>query len=446
MPCQPLMRIFSTTRSPCCGSSPSAGAAPQVPRTSAFVSLTPLKSGALSCEARARPARRCTRRGSPARPSPGRPRPARPRSRRRSAPSRAAGEPDSANAPPSMITSFCRSWIISAQRFGSSFSSSFIGLLSPSACTARGAGRPSCGSSRATRSPGCRACASPSPPQVRLPTFSGTSIVPRCSPLGADHPDALRAGDPDVAALVALHPVGDALLDHAGADALEEHAPVRERAVRVHVPDLDVRPRRVVDVEQRLVRREAEPVRHVELVSVDDRARGRPGRRRAGSGRRPASRAPGSRSMPEAGEAPVPRIGEVDRAVRADADVVRAVELLALVVVGEQSRARRPAARAQRARDVLADEQVEVVRRRSSRCTCTTGRITSTTAPSDGVYLPPDVAGHVGEEQVVLRRVPDRPLGEGEARREALDLGALLDELVDRVRSRVDSRHSCPLS
>src|SRR5213595_3736858 len=35
------------------------------------------------------------------------------------------GEPDSAKAPPSMITSFCRSWTISAQRDGSSFSSSF---------------------------------------------------------------------------------------------------------------------------------------------------------------------------------------------------------------------------------------------------------------------------------------------------------------------------------
>ena len=28
------------------------------------------------------------------------------------------GEPDSANAPPSMITSFCRSWMIRAQRAG----------------------------------------------------------------------------------------------------------------------------------------------------------------------------------------------------------------------------------------------------------------------------------------------------------------------------------------
>ena len=33
------------------------------------------------------------------------------------------GEPDSANAPPSMITSFCRSWISMAVRDGSSVTS-----------------------------------------------------------------------------------------------------------------------------------------------------------------------------------------------------------------------------------------------------------------------------------------------------------------------------------
>ena len=35
-----------------------------------------------------------------------------------------AGAPESANAPPSMMTSFCRSWMISAARFGSIASTS----------------------------------------------------------------------------------------------------------------------------------------------------------------------------------------------------------------------------------------------------------------------------------------------------------------------------------
>ena len=36
------------------------------------------------------------------------------------------GDPDSANAPPSMITSFCMSWTISAVRFGSSLKSAIV--------------------------------------------------------------------------------------------------------------------------------------------------------------------------------------------------------------------------------------------------------------------------------------------------------------------------------
>ena len=47
--------------------------------------------------------------------------------------------------------------------------------------------------------------------------------------------------------------------------------------------------------------------------------------------------------------------------------------------------------------------------------------------------LAANVRRHVGEVEDLLRRVPDRPLGEGESGRELLDPGALLDELVDRV-------------
>ena len=40
-----------------------------------------------------------------------------------------AGEPDAANAPPSMITSFCRSWMIMAQRDGSSRSAPSVATV-----------------------------------------------------------------------------------------------------------------------------------------------------------------------------------------------------------------------------------------------------------------------------------------------------------------------------
>ena len=76
-----------------------------------------------------------------------------------------------------------------------------------------------------------------------LPTFSGTSIVPRCSPAALITQTPLGPVTQMLPALVALHAVGDALLDDAGADALEEHAAVRERPVGVHVEHLDVRAR-----------------------------------------------------------------------------------------------------------------------------------------------------------------------------------------------------------
>ena len=69
------------------------------------------------------------------------------------------------------------------------------------------------------------------PPQARLPMFSGTSITPRCSPSGLMTQTPPGPGDPDVAALVALHPVGDAVLDLAVADVAEEQPAVR-RACR----------------------------------------------------------------------------------------------------------------------------------------------------------------------------------------------------------------------
>jgi hypothetical protein len=49
------------------------------------------------------------------------------------------------------------------------------------------------------------------------------------------------------------------------------------------------------------------------------------------------------------------------------------------------------------------------------------------------VPAPASVAGHVGEEQELALRVPDRPLGEGEAGSELLDLDVLVDEQPELV-------------
>ena len=186
---------------------------------------------------------------------------------------RVFGRAGSAKAPPSMITSFCRSWMIITQRDGVQGQPFVVHAAPPSPCTARAAGR------RCVRIAysGGRARDVDRVPVLAAPgEVSGVlgdedrAEVLAC---GRDHPDPARTGHPDVPALVALHPVRDALLDHAGADALEEHAAVRDRPVGRGVVHLDVRPRRVVDVEQRLVRGEADAVRHLELVATDDELR-----------------------------------------------------------------------------------------------------------------------------------------------------------------------------
>ena len=111
----------------------------------------------------------------------------------------------------------------------------------------------------------------------------------------------------------------------------------------------------VVDVEQRLVGREAEPVRLYEVV--DEQLQ-------LAAARRDAVDALEVEILlaldAEAGHPAVGRIAEVDRAARVDHDVVRAVQLLALVVGREHLTV---AARAvgihadDRARRVLADDQ-----------------------------------------------------------------------------------------
>src|SRR4051794_3248897 len=195
---KPFMRIFSTMWSPSWGSRPSAGAAPHVPRTSASASLTPWKSGAFCL----RPTAPCSTRyqtwmtGTPA---------------ARQAAARSAtlpttfwavawaGAPESAKAPPSMITSFWRSWMISADREASSFRPSSLtgsphvgesvaGDLAGDAVERRGRGDEELGP----------ACATP----VKVADVLGHLDGADLRAVRVEHAHAAGAGDPDVAALV----------------------------------------------------------------------------------------------------------------------------------------------------------------------------------------------------------------------------------------------------
>src|SRR5439155_8629030 len=141
-------------------------------------------------------------------------------------------------------------------------------------------------------------------------------------------PDAAGRGDPDIAALVALHAVGQAGLE-LGANAAGEDARIGERAVGFDVEGADQRLRGVVDVEQAFIGREAEAVGLVEQMAVDDEF----WRAAAGRDAIDALKAELARPLDAIDRhAAVPGIAEIDRAARMDADVVRAVELLILVV------------------------------------------------------------------------------------------------------------------
>ena len=85
---------------------------------------------------------------------------------------------------------------------------------------------------------------------------------------GRVDPQAPGRGHPDIAPLVAFHAVRPAGLGRRD-DVGGEDAPVRERALRRDIENADQLPRRFVDVKKLLVGREAEAVRLIEEIVVD---------------------------------------------------------------------------------------------------------------------------------------------------------------------------------
>src|SRR5215212_255885 len=225
----PFIRIFSTTWSPSWGSRPSAGAAPHVPRTSASASLTPRNSGAFwrSPGAPFSTMYQTWITGTPA---------------ARHAAARSAtlpttfwavacaGAPESANAPPSMITSFCRSWMTSAVRPASRERTSSL-TSSPHVREPVAGDLAGHAVDRRRRRDEQLVPAGAAPIQVAdgLRDLDGADVLP----LRAEDADAAGPGHPDVAALVELHAVDEvAGLEAGRADAVGEHPRARQRAVR----------------------------------------------------------------------------------------------------------------------------------------------------------------------------------------------------------------------
>src|SRR5690349_21519145 len=167
-----------------------------------------------------------------------------------------AGAPDWANAPPSAITSFCRSWMISAVFRAASFRSA---MTPPSAHAHIGdavAAHLQLHAIDRGRA-GAIELVPVAPAPVQVAGVLGHADHAEMPAGRREHPDAARPGDVDVAALVALHPVDQAGGELAGADPPREQPALAERAVAADREDADMGARRIVDVEQRLVGREA---------------------------------------------------------------------------------------------------------------------------------------------------------------------------------------------
>src|SRR4051812_34700926 len=130
-----------------------------------------------------------------------------------------AGAPESANAPPSIITSFCMSWMISAARLRSMSTLSFS-LMVPSAherlAAAAHLGLDAVQGRRRRHEQPAPVGAAPVQVADALRNLDDAEMLA----LGREDPHTFGPGHPDVAALVALHPVHElARLEVAGADA-----------------------------------------------------------------------------------------------------------------------------------------------------------------------------------------------------------------------------------
>src|SRR5262245_25921307 len=230
--------------------------------------------------------------------------------------------------------------------------------------------------------------------------------------------DPARAAAIQVARRVDLHAVGrtGALATGLGPDA----AP-GESAARGEVEHADVLALGVVDEQPPPVERKAQPVRLPEVL--------REQRRRACVRADAVQPAKIELRIPLDAvvlHAPVARIGEVDRAVRGAHDVVRAVQLPALVVRGDRRDA--PVALGARdlARGVLAREEPAFsVPREAVR------HVAGLAERADAVLRRPAaqvVPGHVAPEQVAFAAVPQRPLGELAAGGDALEVDCRPDD------------------
>ena len=251
---------------------------------------------------------------------------------------------------------------------------------------------------------------------------------------GRIDPDAAGRRDPDIAALVALHAVGQAGLE-LGADAAGEDARIGERAIGFDIEDADQRLHGVVDVKQALVGREAEAVGLVEQMAVDHEL----WRAAAGRDAIDALEAELARPLDAVDRhAAIPGIAEIDRAARMHADIVRAVELLIFEMRGDHLAPSVGPLADQGRGGVLADDQIElgVI----GHAVAFVRRTLDLDDAALGIPSPAHIAGHIRKQQIVMDRMPDRPLREVKTGADLADRRVRVDQGFE-FRAQRDMRH-----
>ncbi len=256
---------------------------------------------------------------------------------------------------------------------------------------------------------------------------------------GRIDPDAAGRRDPDIAAMVALHAVGQTGFE-LGTDAAGEDARIGERTIGFDIEDADQRLHGVVDVEQALVGREAEAVGLVEQMAVDDKFR----RAAAGWNAVDALKAELPRPLDAVDRhAAIPGIAEIDRAVRMHADIVRTVEFLIFEMRGNHLAPSVGPLADQGRGSVLADNEIElgVIGHAVAFVRRTLGLDDATL----GIPSPAHIAGHIREQQIVMDRMPDRPLREVKTGAYLADRRVRVDQGFE-FRAQRDMRHRSVLS
>ena len=247
------------------------------------------------------------------------------------------------------------------------------------------------------------------PPKVRLDTISGRCSLPSRRAVRVEAVQPVVGGGPDPARVVEADPVKRPRV------AGREHLATAE-AVAGDLEAPDVPPPCVDDVELGLVGGECEPVRAAEVVGDDHRVARQ--RIEAVDVAR-ADLADGPVPLVVTID-PVARVGEPDRAVGMLDDVVRAVEPLAVVAVGQHGHASVGLGPGERPMTLLAGDQPTLPVDRVAVGVAGRGAEDADCA-RQLVEPQHPVVGDVAEQQVAPRGEVRRPLRPAATREHTLD-------------------------